>query len=84
LPHSERNLLFRKVLLSHPNNPPFLVMSNVKNPKSRMDQEAGRTSITGQTLAEVPLTVLAHGRLRTTGKSAKNRPASRIKRKNVA
>jgi hypothetical protein len=44
LPQSKRDLLFRKVLLSHPKNTPFLVMSKVKNLTSRMDQETGRTS----------------------------------------
>jgi hypothetical protein len=32
------------VLLSHPKNPPFLVMQRLKNLTSRMDQETGRTS----------------------------------------
>jgi hypothetical protein len=32
LPQSERDLLFRKVLLSHPQNPPFSGDAKVQNP----------------------------------------------------
>jgi hypothetical protein len=45
LPQSERDLLVRKVLLSHPQNPPFLVMPRFKTRTSWMDQETGRTSV---------------------------------------
>jgi hypothetical protein len=45
-PEDRRDLLFRKVLLFHPENLPFLVMTRFKNLTSRMDQETGRTSET--------------------------------------
>jgi hypothetical protein len=44
-PEDRRDLLFRKVLLFHPENLPFLVMTRFKNLTSRMDQETGRTSV---------------------------------------
>jgi len=44
LPQCECDLLFCKVLLSHPKNPPFLVMTRFRNLASWMDQEMGRTS----------------------------------------
>ncbi len=56
LPQSESYLLFRKMLLPHPKNPPFLVMPRSKNLTSRMDQETGRTSTTRRRL-------LPHGRI---------------------
>ena len=41
------DLLYCEGLLSHPKNPPFLVMTRLKNLTSRMDQETGRTSPAG-------------------------------------
>jgi hypothetical protein len=34
----KRNLLFTEMLLFHPKNPPFLVMSKVKTLTSQLDQ----------------------------------------------
>jgi hypothetical protein len=44
LPERERDLLFRKVPISHLKNPLFLVTPREKNLPFRMDQETGRTS----------------------------------------